>query len=171
MGGSIAMTKKYTPGNHPNSQKNIDKLIEGGKKTTFKSGEKAAEMGKKGGIASGISKRKRKLKVDLWNQLLASKVQSEDILSKFKAIFDVDEDEEILTEQVMAAAQILKAMEGDTQAFNAVYDRVDGKPIQAIHTTGGGSSEQKPYDLSKLSEKELKAFEYLTKKAQDEKNE
>ena len=42
------------------SKAQLDNLKKGNKKTEFKSGRKAAEAGRKGGIASGEAKRRKK---------------------------------------------------------------------------------------------------------------
>ena len=37
--------------------------------------------------------------------------------------------------EAMVLAQALKAVKGDTYAFNAIADREEGKPSQVIHNT------------------------------------
>lgn len=43
-----------------------------------------------------------------------------------------------LTRKIVAMADALvdKAVKGDVQAFNAVCDRIEGKPVQAVEMTG-----------------------------------
>lgn len=59
---------------------------------------------------------------------------------------------EVLTQQdLLNIAQIKKAKEGDTQAYNAIIDRLEGKPTQSIdnnHTGNVGINwiEQRTYD-------------------------
>lgn len=48
--------------------------------------------------------------------------------------------------QSMAIAQIEKAEEGDTQAFNAVLDRMEGKPKQSPEDPG--SSKENPIHIA-----------------------
>ena len=68
--------------------------------------EKAREIGKKGGIASGKSKRARKT---LKEELLA-------LLSQGN------------TQEKMSLAVIQKALKGDTKAFEIIRDTVGEKP-------------------------------------------
>jgi hypothetical protein len=42
--------------------------------------------------------------------------------------------------ELMARAQVDKAIKGDTQAFNAVADRMEGKPTQQTDITSDGKS-------------------------------
>lgn len=94
----------------PNEQ-NLEKGIA----TQFKSGEEAAENGRKGGIASGEAKRKRKtLKEELLLML---------------------EDPEV--QQSVAAALIREATEGNNAgsvrgAFETIRDTIGEKPTEKI---------------------------------------
>lgn len=94
----------------PNEQ-NLEKGIA----TQFKSGEEAAENGRKGGIASGESKRRRKtLKEELLLML---------------------EDPEV--QQSVAAALIREATEGNNAgsvrgAFETIRDTIGEKPTEKI---------------------------------------
>ena len=91
---------------------------ENGKKTRFKSGEEAAKNGRKGGIASGESKRARRT---LREELLA--------------MLEVDG-----VQASMAAALIREAIEGNnqgsvTKAFSVIRDTIGEKPVDKIVTT------------------------------------
>lgn len=94
----------------PNEQ-NLEK----GAATRFKSGEEAAENGRKGGIASGEAKRRRKtLKEELLLML---------------------EDPEV--QQSVAAALIREATEGNNAgsvrgAFETIRDTIGEKPTEKI---------------------------------------
>lgn len=89
--------------------------LEKGVATQFKSGDEAAENGRKGGIASGESKRRRKtLKEELLLML---------------------EDETI--QQSIAAALIREATEGNNAgsvrgAFETIRDTIGEKPVDKV---------------------------------------
>ena len=90
---------------------------ENGKKTRFKSGEEAAKSGRKGGVASGKSKRARKT---LREELLA--------------LLEVDD-----VQVRMAAALIKEAVEGDskgsvTKAFTVIRDTIGEEPVERVVT-------------------------------------
>jgi len=70
---------------------------------------------------------------------------------------------------IITLAQIVKARKGDTSAFNALLDRVYGKPKQTLdidHTTDGESINAQPQtDLSKLTDAELRTLAKLQRKS------
>ncbi len=89
--------------------------LEKGVATQFKSGEEAAENGRKGGIASGESKRRRKtLKEELLLML-----ENEDV------------------QRSVAAALINEATEGNNagsvaRAFETIRDTIGEKPVDKV---------------------------------------
>lgn len=114
----------------PNEQ-NLEKGIA----TQFKSGEEAAENGRKGGIASGESKRRRKtLKEELLLML---------------------EDESV--QKSITAALIAEAIEGNNAgsvrgAFETIRDTIGERPAEKIE------AKQTIVDLSKFTIDELKGM-------------
>lgn len=101
----------------------------------FDTEKKARENGRKGGIASGKVKKKKKQVKDLLKTLLGTKPNLQDI-KKIQAVFpDID----IKTiEDVLNLSMIRQGIKGNVQAYNAVYDRVEGKPQQKTDITSGG---------------------------------
>ena len=90
------------------------KIAEYGQSTQFQSGCKAVENGKKGGIASGESKRNKKTTAELINKMLSSPMNDK---SKESAAQFIDglEDEE-LTNNVLLCTGLMKAAAGGSIA-------------------------------------------------------
>ena len=94
-----------------------------------KSTEEAQKWGRAGGINSGVSKRKNKVFTEVIKQMVelkSPKGMNEGIKKAFglKGVT-------LKVKDVMVCEQIKKALlERDTQAFNALVDRLDGKPTQ-----------------------------------------
>ena len=59
--------------------------------TQFQSGEKAVKMGSKGGKASGESKRKKKLVMDIVKSLLDKKVKNDERASELAQKYGIDD--------------------------------------------------------------------------------
>lgn len=74
--------------------------------------EEAREIGRKGGLASGETRRKRKT---LREELLAMLADGN-------------------TQESITAALLEKAMDGDVKAFEVVRDTVGEKPVDRIET-------------------------------------
>jgi len=101
--------------------------------TSDQSREAAATNGRKGGIQTGINKRKNKVFGKLIRKILDQPVTSK-MADNIQAAFSI-KGEELTLKEAMIYAQTLKAISSeDTQAFNALIDRVDGKPIQQVET-------------------------------------
>lgn len=88
--------------------------------TQFKSGAKAVEMGKKGGVASGVAKREKKIITEIVLRKLAEKLG----------------DSEVTAGEGIVDSMIAQAMAGDVKAFVALADRAEGKPTQQINVAG-----------------------------------
>ena len=67
------------------------KDVPNGEATRFQSGEKAAKMGSKGGKASGESKRKKKLVMDIVKSLLDKKVKKDERASELAQKYGIDD--------------------------------------------------------------------------------
>ena len=92
--------------------------------------EEARERGRKGGLASGEARRKRKT---LKEELLLMLSEGE-------------------TQKSVTIALIEKAMSGDTKAFEVIRDTIGEKPADKVET------KQTVLDMSKFSTEELKAM-------------
>jgi ribosome-interacting GTPase 1 len=112
-----------------------EQLIAMGVATQFKSGKEAALNGAKGGIKSGESKRRTKLFNELIKNILEKPATAE-MTQTLKDSFGV-QGQELTLKEAMVYAQTLKAIsKQDTQAFTALVDRVDGKPVQESQLSG-----------------------------------
>jgi hypothetical protein len=107
--------------------------------------EKAQALGAKGGIASGITKRRRKAFKETIGQMLQVSIDSGMFDDKqfYEAASKLTEGN-ITIQDAMTAAQIFKAIkESDTQAFKAVVEAIEGKPKQPFT---GGDDDDNPID-------------------------
>ena len=92
--------------------------------------EEARERGRKGGLASGEARRKRKtLKEEL--RLMLSEGE---------------------TQKSVTLALIEKAMSGDTKAFEVIRDTIGERPVEKVQAT------QTVVDMSAFSTEEIKAM-------------
>lgn len=88
--------------------------------TQFKSGEEAANSGRKGGIESGKSKRKKKSARQLTELMLNSVLKGDDkemLQGDYEGLCD-DEDVTVLSK--MIAGQINACIKGNTKAFETL---------------------------------------------------
>lgn len=92
--------------------------------------EAAARNGRKGGIASGEAKRRRK----------SLREQLEILLENGN------------TQESVAVALIEKAMGGDVKAFEVLRDTIGEKPVDKVET------KQTVVDMSKFTTEEIKAM-------------
>lgn len=88
---------------------------EAGKATRFKSGSKAVEAGRNGGIASGEAKRTKKVMLEALLKALEKKLP--DGRTRKQSIID---------------ALLDQCADGNVAAINTVLDRVDGKTAPVI---------------------------------------
>lgn len=94
--------------------------LRNGESTQYRSGEEAARNGKKGGQASGKSRRRKKLLKDTVNMLLALPLK-EGKLDKLTDLKTIN-DKNITVEEAMVLKQIQKALKGDLRAFESLVD-------------------------------------------------
>ena len=79
-----------------------------------RSKSEARERGRAGGIASGQARRLKKSVRSILEAMLSGKIEVEGVrVSRLEAIL---------------AAQVKKALDGDTRAFSAILDRLEGRP-------------------------------------------
>lgn len=96
-----------------------------GKKTQFRSGEEAEKNGKKGGVASGKSRRRKKCLRETAEMLLSLPMKDGklDKLDSFSTISEKN----VTVEEKMIIKQIQKAFKGNLGAFEAVIALVSEK--------------------------------------------
>lgn len=96
-------------------------------------------MTTKGGIASGVARRKAKTIKEILREAMKG-AAPKDAVNVLVQAFGLDP-KDITNADAMIYAQMHKAIaKRDTAAFNAVLDRVDGKPMQAVEHTGADGS-------------------------------
>lgn len=98
--------------------------------------EEAREKGKKGGQAAAKTYRKRRTFKEVFAALLPMNINA----GKTTELVDVIQgiNPTMTAEQAIAAAQIYKAINGDTQAAIFVRDTVGDKPKEQIEQTING---------------------------------
>lgn len=93
--------------------------------------EELRKQTSKGGVASGKARRAKKQRKLILQDILELKL-NEKVASKIAKAYGLDA-KDITLEAAMDFMQVNKAIESkDTQAYNAVKDRVYGKPKQEI---------------------------------------
>ena len=88
--------------------------------TRFKAGEKQVEIARKGGIASGIAKRRKKDLYQITNMMLNATLNDRSKQQVEKLLGEELPDEAMTTNALMVAGQIKSAIKGNTKAFNAL---------------------------------------------------
>lgn len=99
---------------------NKENLLKG-EETRFKSGEEAAKSGRKGGIASGIAKRKKKNTAELINIMLNSKLTDKN-KKVVQGIAEQLDEEDLSVNSLLIAGMIKAAVGGNTKAFEALQE-------------------------------------------------
>lgn len=102
----------------PRSKAQDDNLKKG-KATQFKRGEKQARIARKGGIASGEAKRKKKLLKECLDELLEKEWENR-------------KGEKMIGSELISVAVFRKAMAGDLKAYELVRDTAGQKPIDKV---------------------------------------
>jgi hypothetical protein len=90
--------------------------------TGEQSREKAAENGRKGGIASGESKRARK----------TLRAELEALLQTHAIDKNTGKQSERTIQEAMVLSLVTKAVKGDTKAFEIIRDTIGEKPAERI---------------------------------------
>lgn len=97
--------------------------------------EEAREIGRKGGLASGEARRKRKTMREQAELLLSLAVKNPK-LKKAMSELGIDEDEQN-NQMAMIIAVMNKAItKGDIQAFNSLQATIGEKPIEKVEHSG-----------------------------------
>lgn len=114
--------------------------------------EEARKIGSKGGKASGETRRQRKTFKDVFTSLLECDV-SKDALEPLQGVIKSEYGDKITADQAMALAQIVKAVNGDTKAFEVIRDTIGEKPTDKTEHSGSINN-----PLEGLSTEELRAL-------------
>lgn len=132
-----------------------DNFKESGKETQFKSGQEAVENGKKGGVASGISRRKGRLLKDIAQSILDSPVQDEQLIEKVLQTFPELERDQVTQSYLMLSDvyEILrkrkktKDKDGELEELVPAYAAADRlKAFQILEASAG----QKPTEKQEI---------------------
>jgi hypothetical protein len=109
------------------------------------------ELVRKGGEASGKTRKKKKKVKEVIEAILSSNAPKKYVDTLHKHFPEVD----IQTlEELCNLTMIKEIMKGNVQAYNAIYDRKEGKPKQAIGMDANVNSTER---LSDKQMAELKA--------------
>lgn len=93
--------------------------------------EKAREIGRKGGIASGKAKKQRKNMKEALNMLLSLDVKSSKAREQLRQLGI--EDEDMTNEMAMMVAMFTKAMKGDRGCAEFIRDTSGQKPKENLN--------------------------------------
>lgn len=120
--------------------------------TQFKSGSRAVECGRKGGIASGKAKREKKAMKDTLETLLAMTLNNEQMedIESIQSVASL-EGANITVQEAIMLAQIKRALSGDTKAAEYVRDTSGNKLKDSVEFSGAVNN-----PFSGLTTEELK---------------
>ena len=125
-----------------------DNLIPQNKRTK----EEQREIARKGGIASGKARRKKKLIKEQLELLLSLPLKDENAKRKLEQL-GIDADN-LDNQMAMIISIWNKALKGDIQAFNSIRDSIGEKPSDVVENINYTKEEAEKY--KKLSIEELK---------------
>lgn len=102
-----------------------------------KDSEEARKRGRNGGIASGKTRREKKMMRETLEMLLSMPLNN-------KKMVDVDsirslaalKGKNVSVQEAMMMAQVMKAIKGDTKAAEYVRDTVGQKPVDNVSVSG-----------------------------------
>lgn len=110
--------------------------------------EQLREQTRKGGIASGQARKKKKTLQEICQAMMATKVTSEADIKKLQKLYPGLDVSDIDYATAMTYAQVNKALKGDAKAFEVVRDTGGEKPVNKTEHSGQVS-------LSDMSDEEL----------------
>lgn len=116
--------------NPPNNLKNTEA-------TQFKSGSMAAEMGRRGGVASGKAVRKKKSCAEIAMRIIQSELDVSTRAKVEKVTGPLGDDEDTLYAAALAQV-VTKAVKGDLKAFRELQN--------VVERSGGGFAVQERED-------------------------
>lgn len=102
--------------------------LKNGEKTQFRSGEEAAKNGRKGGIKSGIARRKKFASRKFMAEVLASQVMKTPEMERAMKKLGLDPNTDITVEEMGVLALIKKFMAGDSRVFDQVHEYLSEDP-------------------------------------------
>ena len=117
--------------------------------------EQAREQGRKGGLASGEARKRRKLFRETIADMLKRPCADEELCAALDALGLPND-----LQSAMVLRQIMIAVAGDkgaTDAFKAIRDSVGERPAEQVQVTAGIDPAQD--DLRQLSDDQLDALE------------
>lgn len=97
--------------------------------------EELREMTRKGGIASGIARRRKKTMKEALAMLLYDGKLNEQTKQMLRAE-GIDEDENMTHQMVITRSLIAKAEAGDVQAYNTICAMIGEKPADKVEVGG-----------------------------------
>lgn len=103
-----------------------EKNLENGKLTQFRSGEEAAKAGKKGGVASGEARRRKRTLKAATKDLLETPVKSKELQQKMELLGVSAKDADYMT--AVAVAMVTQAMKGNVKAAAFCRDLIGENP-------------------------------------------
>ena len=118
--------------------------------------ENASELGRKGGVASGESRRKRKTFRESLLTILSLPVDDPTLVEALKNL-GLDP----TFQSAIDLAQIRQALRGDTDASRFVRDTVGEKPREELEIGGLVDRPIQTIDMSKLTDDELRKLSEL----------
>lgn len=103
--------------------------------TQFRSGEEAVENGRKGGIASGQARRRRKALTDTISELFSMPIKDGKLseLEKIKSIASI-KGKNVTVQEAIVLAQIQKALKGDSRSARLLIDIFENKATDDVLT-------------------------------------
>lgn len=119
---------------------NINNLIP----NSDRSPEEVRENGRKGGINSGETRRKKKLMKDQIELLLSLPLKDKNAKDRLKKL-GIDGDN-LDNQMVIIISMWQKALKGDVKAFNTLRDTVGEKPKEVIEVSKGIEETTKEID-------------------------
>ena len=108
-----------------------EKNLKNGQSTQFRSGEEAVENGKKGGIASGKSRRRKKTMKAVGNALLQMAVENPSMRLFMEKQGIAEDDMDNIT--MMMASMIVRAQQGNVRAAEFIRDTIGESPAEKMH--------------------------------------
>ena len=105
-----------------------DENLKKGEATRFRSGEQAASAGRKGGIKSGVARRKKFASRKFLKEVLAWNVQSTTEIKNALKMMGAPEDLEITNEDIGMLALMKKYRSGDLRAIEMVLELMGEDP-------------------------------------------
>lgn len=113
---------------------NEQNLLKGNPETQFKTGREQVETARKGGIASGVAKRKKKTMRELASMIAAAQVTSRRARKSLEKM-GLDEDD-MTNDALVTQALFYKALEGDVKAiekWEELTSTETDNTIEALH--------------------------------------